>query len=560
MSSSGQPWRRVQGHPALIAAAASVALALGAASCSGGGHPPGATARGHAHAPSSPAATAGSTSTSGAPAPSSSPTPSASTASPSTTALSWHGCGGSFQCATLPVPLDYANPKAGTVDLALVRLPASDPAHRVGDLLVNPGGPGASGVDFVRQQSSLFSPALRAHFDIVGFDPRGVGRSDPVRCENGQALASYIDLEPAPSTASGVQALVAASRELAKDCAARSGKALLARVATVDAARDMDRIRAALHDAKLSYLGFSYGTFLGATYANLFPTHVRAMALDGALDPTLTTEQLDLQQAKGFELDLHDFLAHCQSDPSCPLLGAAAGSSASPAGSSASPAGSSAGAAFDRALARIRSGPPLPTGPGSARTLGPGEGYLGIIAALYSESTWPVLAAGLAQVLQGDGYILLSLSDAYTQRQPNGTYSNELAANTAINCVDRPSPTDLATYRADAARFARAAPVFGVLEAYSALTCAYWPVPPTGHPHPLTAKGAPPIVVVGTTADPATPYAWAQALAHQLSSAVLVTHVGVGHTAYGDSACVRQAVDAYLIDLTVPKPGLVCHS
>ncbi|MGH9066050.1 MAG: alpha/beta hydrolase, partial [Acidimicrobiales bacterium] len=419
--------------------------------------------------------------------------------------------------------------------------------------LVNPGGPGASGVSFVRRQYQLFSSNLRAHFDIVGWDPRGVGQSDPVRCENGKALTQFIDVNPAPSGPAGVQALVTTNREFAQDCAAKSGKALLAHVGTVDAARDMDRIRAALGETKLSYLGFSYGTLLGATYAGLFPTHVRAMALDGALDPTLPTQKMDLQQALGFEKDLSDFLAHCNATAGCPL---ATGPNAGPNGTA--PKGT-ARANFDKALARIRSGPPLPGPPGSGRSLGPGEGYLGIIAGLYSRSTWPYLAKAVAQVLNGSGQLLLALSDSYTERRPDGTYSNTLEANAAINCVDRPSPSKLSTYRADAKAFAQKAPDFGELEAYAPLACAYWPVPPTGHPHPIAAKGAPPIVVVGTTADPATPYAWAQALARQLSSGVLVTHVGVGHTAYGDSACVRQAVDAYLIHLTVPKTGLVCH-
>lgn len=457
--------------------------------------------------------------------------------------MAWTPCGSPFQCGHVAVPLDYAHPSGHTIKLALVRLPATDPAHRVGSLLVNPGGPGASGVDFVMQQPTLFSAALRARFDIVGFDPRGVGRSDPVRCESAAELTNYIDVNPAPANAAGVQNLVDTNRTFAQGCESTSGKALLAHVGTVDAARDMDRIRAALGEAKLTYLGFSYGTFLGATYAELFPHHVRALALDGALDPSLSTEASDIQQAKGFEQDLSDFLANCDSTPGCPLRQAGG-----------------ARATFDRALAVIRSGARLPGPPGSGRTLGPGEGYLGIVAGLYSSDTWQYLAQAVAQVLTGQGGLLLALSDSYTMRQPNGTYENTLEANAAVNCVDRPSPHSLATYNADAASFEAQAPDFGELEAYGPLACAYWPVPPTDQPHPITAKGAPPIVVVGTTADPATPYAGAVALAHQLASGVLVTHVGVGHTAYVDSACVRNIVDAYLINLAVPSAGVVCKS
>lgn len=460
--------------------------------------------------------------------------------------LAWRSCGSPFQCATLAVPLDYSNPGAGTIRLALIRLPASQPSKRVGSLLVNPGGPGASGVAFVRQDYPLFSPALRAHFDIVGFDPRGVGASNPVTCENGKALGTYLGLDPAPQTPSQIATVVAATRRFDASCLADSGRALLANVSTLDAARDMDRIRIALGEAKLNYFGFSYGTFLGATYAGLFPTHIRAMALDGAIDPALTTQQLDLQQAKGFEVDLDDALAACQASPSCPLHQLADSSHVS------------VHQELDKALARIQAGPPLATSSGT-RTLSEGGAYLGIVASLYSSSTWAQLDQGLAGVLQGHGGTLLALADAYNGRRPNGTYSNETAANTAINCLDSPVPPHLSTYEADAKTFAKAAPVFGPLLAWSPLACKYWPVPPSGSPHAITAKGAPPIVVVGTTADPATPYAGAVALAHQLASGVLITHVGVGHTGYVDSTCVQGAVDAYLIHLKVPKNGLVCR-
>ncbi len=409
--------------------------------------------------------------------------------------------------------------------------------------MVNPGGPGASGVTFVRQDYTAFSDNLRAHFNIVGFDPRGVGGSDPVVCENGRALEHFIGLNPAPSSPSAIARAVAATKQFDQSCLADSGKTLLANASTVDAARDMDRIRVALGDSKLTYLGFSYGTFLGATYAGLFPTRVRAMALDGALDPDLSVRQLDLQQAQGFEVDLGDFLAACKSSPTCPLQQDHA----------------TVTQVFDQALARIESGTPVPTTT-DGRTLSVGEGYLGIIAALYSSSTWDDLERGLAGVLKGDGTILLQLADSYNERQPDGTYSDLFAANIAINCADYPGPTKLSTYKVDAASFAKAAPVFGASQAWAPLSCAYWPVPPTGAPHVITADGAPPIVVVGTTADPATPYSGAQGLAHQLSSGVLITRVGVGHTAYDDSVCVGAAVDAYLIRLKVPANGLVCKS
>lgn len=531
----GAAHRRGRGGGPGLAVVVVLALVAGACSPAPPGGPSTASTSTTAAAPLNPGTPGTRAGGNGTPPPTTNPAP----ASPT---LAWRACGDPFQCSTLRVPLDYAHPSAGTVDLALIRLPASDPAHRVGSLLVNPGGPGASGIDLVRSNSDLFSNQLRARFDLVGFDPRGVGMSDPVRCESGPQLDKFIDADPAPTTPAGLQSLVTISRSFAANCAATSGTALLAHVGTVDAARDMDRIRAALGEAKLTYLGFSYGTFLGATYADLFPTHIRAMALDGAIDPSLPTEPSDLQQALGFEQDLNDFLANCDATAGCPL-DQAGGSRAT----------------FDRALARIHSGPPIPTDQAD-RPLGSGDGYLGIIAGLYSSDTWPILAQAVADVLSGNAQSLLDLTDSYTMRQPDGTYANTTEANAAINCVDRSSPTQLSVYQADAVRFAQQAPDFGALEAYGPLVCAYWPVPPTDQPHRITAKGAPAIVVVGTTGDPATPYAGAQALASQLASGVLITHNGVGHTAYGDSTCVSQAVDAYLVNLAVPRAGLVCTS
>lgn len=467
------------------------------------------------------------------------------TGSPNTGTLDWKGCGSPFQCATLSVPLDYSNPAAGTIPLALIRLPASDPANRDRSVVVNPGGPGASGIDFLRQGYTTFSTNLRAHFDLVSFDPRGVGRSDPVKCEGGAALEAFIGLNPAPASPDAVAASVAATKQFDQSCLADSGKALLSNLSTADAARDIDRIRVALGEAKLTYLGFSYGTFLGATYAGLFPTHVRAMALDGALNPDLSFVSLDLQQAEGFEVDLNDLLAACEASLLCPLK------------IDADKDHTTVRAEFDRALARIESGTSIPTSSGN-RTLNVGEGYIGIVAGLYSSSTWVDLDAALADVLDGNGTLLLDFADQYNERQSNGTYSNLLAANVAINCADYPTPTKVSAFEGAVASFVAAAPVFGASQAWAPLSCAFWPVPPTSAPHVIHAKGAPPIVVVGTTSDPATPYSGAQALAAQLDSGVLVTHLGVGHTAYDDSGCVRSAVDAYLIRLKVPARGLTC--
>lgn len=455
--------------------------------------------------------------------------------------LSWHSCGGGFQCASLQVPLSYAHPKGRTIRLAVARLPAVSRRQRIGSLFINPGGPGASGIQFLRAVAGAFAPDILDHFDIVSWDPRGVGQSDPVTCASGPALDKFFSLPAAPSTPAQVAEVVSATKAFDKGCVRRSGLALLRNVSTADTARDLDRLRAAVGDRKLTYLGFSYGTFIGAMYAHLFPTHIRAMVLDGAVDPALTTEQEDLQQAQGFETDLADFLSWCQARSSC-ALDQAGGAQAS----------------FQRAWARLQQGP-VPTD-NRHRPLDSGLGLYGLAEGLYSTQTWPQLADALAGLLNNNGTSLLSMADDYTGRHSNGTYDNILQADTAISCLDKPVPTSLATYQADAAAWAKVAPTFGPSEAWGTLSCAYWPIPAQEKVGPLTAPGAPPMIVVGSTNDPATPYAWAQALTGQLGSAVLVTRVGAGHTGYFFSNCVEQLANAYLIHLTVPRQGMVCQS
>lgn len=456
--------------------------------------------------------------------------------------LSWHGCGGGLQCASLPVPLSYAHPNGPTIKLALARLPSASSGEKIGSLLINPGGPGASGIQFLREVTGAFAPDILKHFDIVSWDPRGVGQSDPVVCESGKALDRFFALPAAPSTPAQVAQVVAATKAFDEGCVRHSGLALLRNVSTEDTARDLDRIRAALGDSKLTYLGFSYGTFIGTLYAHLFPTHIRAMVLDGAIDPALTTQQEDLQQAEGFETDLNDFLSWCQTPGNGCALDQAGGVEAT----------------FQRVEARLDEGS-IPTGHAAQPTLDAGLGLYGLADGLYATSSWPQLANALAAVLRDRGSPLLDMANDYTGRNSNGTYQNLLEADTAISCLDRPSPTSLATYEADAAAWAKVAPVFGPSEAWGPLSCAYWPVAPVEQAGALSAPGAPPIVVVGSTDDPATPYSWAQALASQLNG-VLVTRVGAGHTGYFFSTCVEQVANAYLVNLKVPHSGTVCQS
>jgi pimeloyl-ACP methyl ester carboxylesterase len=463
----------------------------------------------------------------------------ATAASPAT-ALSWTACQAEAgppgdDCASVRVPLDYSNPNGKTIDIALDRHAAT--GTKIGSLLINPGGPGESGVDILDTVVSLLSPSVLQHFDVVGFDPRGVARSAPIHCLSGPQLDRFLNLDPAPTTASGLEALVDASRAFDQGCESMSGP-LLPYMSTENAARDMDEIRHAVGDEKLTYLGFSYGTFLGATYAELFPGRVRAMVLDGAVDPSNDPVTANINQSAAFDNELDSFFAECGADPSCVWK-----------------PGGDLHAAFDALMARIRAQPLLASG---KRTLGPGDAYFGVAQALYDRATWPDLAAALQAAEGDDGTPLIRLFDEYAERGPDGTYGNVAAANNAIGCLDQPWPRDLNVIRQAASVAKQRAPEFGVADLLGGITCSLWPVAATGRPHAIHAPGSPPIVVVGSTGDPATPYAQSQALASELQHGVLITRVGDGHTGYRSSSCVRSHVDLYLTTLAVPRPGLTC--
>jgi pimeloyl-ACP methyl ester carboxylesterase len=449
--------------------------------------------------------------------------------------LAWSSCGDGFMCGQLLVPVDYSVPGGATMHIAVIRKPAS--GSRKGALIINPGGPGASGIDYARGSADTFA-AITTHFDLVSFDPRGVGKSRPIRCVTSSQLDAFIHIDPTPDNPQEHADLVASSKRFADDCWARN-RNYLSHVGTIDAARDMDVLRQALGDTKLTFYGASYGTYLGAKYAQLFPHRIRAMVLDGALDPSQPTVAENRVQAIGFETDLRDFLAHCANSGSCPL------------GSTPS----SAEKGLDDLEARIDQHP-LRVG---SRSLGPGEFFEGLALGLYSPSYWAPLATALRQARDGSGGYLLQFSDALTDRNRDGSYDNLVESNLAINCIDRPSPHNVAAFDAAAKSFAKVSPHFGTAIAYGSLPCAFWRVPPVEQAHAVSARGAPPIVVIGTTRDPATPYVWAQALAHQLSSGVLITYDGDGHTAYArGNGCVSSAVNAYLNDRVVPRDGLRC--
>ncbi|MFG2087973.1 MULTISPECIES: alpha/beta hydrolase [unclassified Spirillospora] len=454
---------------------------------------------------------------------------------------SWKGCEDGFECTTVQVPLDYAKPSGDKVGIAVIRLPAEDGSNRIGSLFTNPGGPGGSGVDFVRQAARAFGDDLRGRFDIVGFDPRGVADSAPVRCNTGPQLDDFFATDASPDSESETSALGAEGKEFAQNCETKAA-AELPHVGTVNAARDMDVLRAALGDRKLTYYGASYGTYLGAFYAEQFPKNVRALALDGAVDPKLSSTELLTEQAKGFETALRAFADDCVKTGGCPF-------------------GDSADAVIAKIASFLAATDKKPlSSTRDSRKVTESLAVMGIARSLYVKEYWPVLRQALTQAIQdADGTTLLTLADEMVEREPNGTYSNQTDANMAVNCVDKPNPPDLATYGKAAAEAEKAAPLFGPFVVWGGLPCVYWPVQTKEEPKPIAAKGAAPIVVIGTTRDPATPYKWAESLADQLSSGVLLTYDGDGHTAYlQGNPCITKATDNYLITTDPPKDGTTC--
>ncbi|MGY1452304.1 alpha/beta hydrolase [Streptomyces sp. SS8] len=458
--------------------------------------------------------------------------------------LSWKDCGVSgFQCAELRVPLDYAAPeKSEDLKLAVTRKKASGPGRRLGALHVNPGGPGGSAVDYVQLAAGVGYPApVRARYDIVGMDPRGVARSEPIECLTDKEMDEYVRTDATPDDKGEIDELAAAFEKFAKGCEKRKGD-LLGHVSTVEAARDMDVLRQVLGDDKLTYVGASYGTYLGATYAGLFPSRVGRLVLDGAMDPSLTSERLNLDQTAGFDTAFTAFAEDCVKLDDCPL-----------GNGSVKEAGERLSAFFDKTDDR-------PIATGESRKLTESLATIGVLNAMYTEYYWPKLRSALTAAQKGDGAELLSLADDYYERGADGGYGNIMYANAAVNCLDLPAPfKDPAEAEKAVPDFREASEVFGRNFAWAALNCTYWQHPPTGEPRRIEAEGAAPILVVGTTRDPATPYKWSQGLAEQLSSATLLTYEGDGHTAYvRGSDCVDSAVNDYLLRGKVPADGKKC--
>jgi pimeloyl-ACP methyl ester carboxylesterase len=455
---------------------------------------------------------------------------------PPIAAISWAPCNGDLQCGTLVVPLDYRDPGNGqTISLAVERHVAEVAADRLGSLVIDPGGPGVSGVDDMANELSVLTPGLLDDFDIVTFDPRGVDRSDPVTCGETPGSPPAPLPDPVPTTPSAQTALINMFKQYAQACQ-KASATVLAYIGTADAARDMERLRIALGDSGLTYMGQSYGSLLGLTYASMFPTHVRAMVLDSVIDPALSFNQMSQGQANGFEASLQSFFSWCAGTGACPWH------------TGADPT--------DTLLAQIASSAATPVPAGNGRTAGAGELYDALLEGLYSQNDWTELGDALAADGAGNGAQIVAMSDRYQQ---DGS-SNGSDAAEAIDCLDHPASHDLGAYGYLATVFKASAPVFGPLLAWGEAACAVWPTPPTRTVGPVSATGSPPILVVGTTGDPATPYAWAVNVAHELSHGVLLTRDGVDHVAYFYSACVRSYVQAYLVSGTTPATGTTCAS
>jgi pimeloyl-ACP methyl ester carboxylesterase len=442
-----------------------------------------------------------------------------------------------FGCGRLRVPLDYRAPSAKTIELFLVRVRLAGQQKRVGSLVVNPGGPGGSGVDAAVGLALTLPEDLMRRFDVVGFDPRGVGLSSPVECIPAELKDRAAALDPDARTPAQYQAQVAVAKAVSQACLARYGQDLR-HYNTEETARDMDLVRQAVGDAKLTYLGYSYGTRLGSVYAQLFPKRVRALVLDGAVDPRAGEVASAEAQARGFERAYAQFAADCRRRGSSCLLGS-------------DPSGT-----LRRLLEQARRSP-IPSGGTDKRKATAGHVLLATVSALYDQDDWGELESALAEARAGDARGVFILADRYTQRDAKGQYTNLIDANTAINCADSREKVSDATIRSALSSWRTKYPLFGTALALGLIGCQQWAAPRQPLPA-VRAAGTPPLLVIGTVNDPATPYASAKVLARTLASGRLLTWNGEGHTAYPKTPCVTKAVDAYLISLTVPAAGATC--
>lgn len=475
------------------------------------------------------------------------PTPSSGVPQPSTAPrLNWGSCSGflkspsdvpTAQCSTVAVPVDYANPAGAQAQLAVIRIPATGP--RIGALLINPGGPGASAVDMVAAMGpELANSEVSRRFDLVGFDPRGVGHSTPeLRCQTDAEMDAYRREPMVDYSPPGVAHIEQIYRQLAQRCLNRNGSAFLENIGTASVARDMDAVRQALGDDQINYLGFSYGTELGTAYAERFGDHVRSMVLDGAIDPAVGPIDQNVNQEAGFQTAFNDYAKDCARSTDCPL-------------------GTDPTQWVVRYHQLIDPLVNRPARSSDPRGLGYSDATTGTINALYTPQFWKFLTSGLLGLRRGtDPGDLLVLADQYYGRNSKGHYDNSQDAFNAVRCVDAPEPTDPAAWVDADRRIRQVAPFisYGQFTGYAPRDlCALWPVPATSSPHPAAPVTPGKAVVVSTTHDPATPYQAGVDLAHQLG-ADLISFEGTQHTVvFNGNQCVDDAVSRYLVDGTAP--------
>jgi pimeloyl-ACP methyl ester carboxylesterase len=441
------------------------------------------------------------------------------------------------QCGNLEVPFDYDNPEEGSFVLYIKRRQATVPSERIGSLLVNPGGPGFGGSSLADDAAYYFSENLLNRFDIIGWDPRGTGLTTPaVDCVD--SFDEYVGLDSPPDTPEEKQALIDASQAFNDKCEENAGT-ILPYISTRASAADMNSIRLALGEEKITYFGFSYGSELGATWATMYPNTVRAAVLDGATDPLSTSTEAGLAQAGGFEKQLTTFLAQCSKKATCEFHND----------------GNSEGA-IDALLLDLDANPLVVSAERTPVTQG--VAFTAIAQAMYSDSYWPQLQSALADAQKGDGAGLLALYDDYYQRKSDGSYGNELEAFLAISCLDDPGASSVEEVDASVDAFVAAAPRLGANFAHG-YSCALWPVP-QAQQVTVSGKGAGPIIVIGTTGDASTPLSSSRKMAKALESGVLLVVEADQHTGYGINTCIIMEVDNYLIDLTVPVNETICKS
>ena len=456
--------------------------------------------------------------------------------------LTWQDCYEDFQCTTLDVPIDYSDLTVGTFEISVLRYLALDQANRIGSLVVNPGGPGSSGVNYAYNAEYLFSPDITDRYDIVGFDPRGVGESAPIRCFTDSEIDANYAADGKPDSAAELNEAIAETKKYAEKCLKQNDH--LTSFSTANAARDMDVLREALGDEKLNYMGKSYGTFMGSLYAQLFPDKIGRVVLDGAVDPTVSQYGQVLAQAASFDDALTAFLKECSKAKNCSLP------------TDVNQARKAIIALLD---ATAKKPIPLKNPDGDERQVTESLLILGMASAFYnSEEGWPVLRTAFREIKAGYGDEILKLADQYSGRQKDGSYrSNEFDSGAIIDCLDFTDTRTLTEISADAKKIAERAPIFGPYLAYAGLTCKYLPATTPVAITSISVEA--PILIIGTTRDPATPYAWAVGLQKIIANSQLLTLVGDGHTGHNrGSACIDNAVDNYYLKGVLPAQNLRC--